>query len=148
LFGFSVRVAVAIALASLGWSPAASALEIVVSGVADPVPERLAEALEGDDDLLRFSTPAMPDATLSGAVADLTKLALQRQGYVDPVVTAVVETVADAAAGRMPRPAHPDARFVYGRRSAAGVWPAVLIDARYRTAGDSMSQDLWRLPVT
>ncbi|MBL6832091.1 MAG: hypothetical protein ISQ70_11850 [Pirellulales bacterium] len=99
LLGFSVRVAVAIALGFLGWSPAASALEIVVSGVADPAPERLAEALEGDDDLLRYSTPATPDAALSGAVADLTTLALQRQGYVDPAVTAVVETVADAAAG-------------------------------------------------
>ena len=99
LLGFSVRVAVAIALGFLGWSPAASALEIVVSGVADPAPERLAEALEGDDDLLRYSTPATPDAALSGAVADLTTLALQRQGYVDPAVTAVVETVADVAAG-------------------------------------------------
>lgn len=94
LLGFSVRVAVAIALASLGWSPAASALEIVVSGVTDPAPERLAEALEGDDDLLRYSTPATPDAALATAVVDITRLTLQRQGYANPAVTAAVETVA------------------------------------------------------
>ncbi len=89
--GISVCVALAVPVAALCWCTSAAALEIAVRGVSDPAPERLAEALEGDDDLLRFSTPATPDATLGQAVADATRLALQRQGYADPAVSTVVE---------------------------------------------------------
>ena len=90
---FSACVALAVLLVGLCWCPSAAALEIAVHGVADPASELLSEALEGDDDLLRYATPATPDAALGKAVTEATRLALQRQGYIDPAVNTAVESV-------------------------------------------------------
>lgn len=90
---FSACVALAVLLVGLCWCPSAAALEIAVHGVVDPASELLSEALEGDDDLLRYATPATPDAALGKAVTEATRLALQRQGYIDAAVNTAVESV-------------------------------------------------------
>lgn len=90
LFGLAGRFAAVILATVLNGGSAASGIEIVVSGITDPKPERLAEALEDDDDLLRFSAPSTSDEAFGTAVADAAQRALQRQGYVNPAVNATV----------------------------------------------------------
>ncbi|MGA0041025.1 MAG: hypothetical protein ACO3NZ_14360, partial [Pirellulales bacterium] len=60
-------------------------------GVTTPPPARLAKALQADDDLLRATAPYVSDQRLCDVAVQKASLALQRQGYKDPAITAAVE---------------------------------------------------------
>ena len=79
------------AVASVVSGTLARAVEFEVRGVVSPTPARLADALRDDDDLLRFSAPYVSDDRLADAAAERARLALQRQGYTEPVIEARVE---------------------------------------------------------
>ena len=77
-------VLIAVALAG----PPARGREFVVTGIDDPRPDRLAAALDADDDLLLLVGPVTPRRTFLEAVAEKATLALQHAGHPDATVTA------------------------------------------------------------
>lgn len=75
-------------LAALLAAPPARGAEYVVTGVAEPSPDRLAAALDADDELLLMVGPITPRARFLASVADKTGLALAHAGYPDATAAA------------------------------------------------------------
>ena len=75
-------------LATMLAAPPVRGDEFVVTGVAEPRPDRLAAALDADDELLMMVGPVTPRASFLAAVADKTVLALAHAGYPDATAAA------------------------------------------------------------
>lgn len=64
---------------------------LVVRGLTSLDPDRFAQSLAADDDLLLLTGPLTTRKALLAAVIDKATLALQRQGFAAPQVTATIE---------------------------------------------------------
>lgn len=84
-------VSVAWLLTAAAWVTPTSAIEVVIRGVDDPDPEQLAKAVMREESLVRFVAPSCPDSSLAKAVEEMVGLALERAGYPEPRVDAVVQ---------------------------------------------------------
>lgn len=92
----AILIACVIALGH-GRAPAAEGVEparrdrLVVRGLSSLDPDSFARSLAADDDLLLFTSPLTTRKALIAAVVDKATLALQREGFATPQVTAAVE---------------------------------------------------------